>query len=362
MTFARYSVFFLALAFLSSCDLDKAAKMKGNLPKANGKPGHIIVVMDSAQWEGGVGKAVRSAFREQVYYLPREETVFSLSHIDPRDFQSILKKQKNLIFVTILGDKGKGNRKLKTYFTKESLEMIEKDPSLFMYAKKDEFAKGQEVLHLFGETEAVLKQNIANNKDLLTKHFTAIEEKRFYKSLYAAKVEMGISKHIKEKLNCEIKVPFGFEIALEDNDFVWLRNFSPDVDKSIFISWIDYTSEELFSQDSLLALRTKLSKPYILYKPEDKQSFLLTETENFDVFRKEINFKSHYAIELRGLWKVNNYYMGGPFLSYSVVDENRNRLYYIEAFLYSPGKPQRDHMRELETIIKTFNIAEPPAQ
>lgn len=335
--------------------------MKGNLPQANGKPGHIIVVMDSAHWEGGVGSALRSIFHEQVHYLPRNETRFTLSHIDPMDFQSILKKQKNIIFVTVLGDNSKGNRRLKKYFTNESLNMIEKDPSLFMYDKKDEFAQGQDVLHLFGESEAVLIQNLRSNKEKLQKHFLDIEEKRLYKSLYAAKIEKGISNHIKEKLNCEIKVPFGFEIALEDEKFIWLRNFSPDVDKSIFISWVEYTSESLFEQDSLLAMRTELSKPYILYKPEDEESYLLTETDNFDVFRKEVNFKGHYAIELRGLWKVNNYYMGGPFLSYSLVDENFGRLYYIETFLYSPGKPQRDHMRELETIIKTFDIAVSPA-
>ena len=361
MTLSRYLLFLLVVVYFSSCDLEKTARMKSNLPKANGKPGQIIVVMDSAQWEGKIGSSLRSTFHEQVPYLPREESLFSLSQIDPTDFQSILKKQKNIIFVTVLSDKGKANRKLKTYFTKESLKMIDEDPTLFMYAKQDEFAQGQEVLHLFGETEAVLLQNISAHKEKLQKHFLDIEEKRMYQSLYAAKVEKGIAKHINEKLNCEIKVPFGFEIALEGDDFVWLRNFSPDVDKSVFISWVDYTSEELFSLDSLLSIRTKVSKPYILYKPEDKESFMLTETDNFDVFRNEINFKGQYAIELRGLWRVNNYYMGGPFVSYAMVDESSNRLYYIEAFLYSPGKTQRDHMRELNTIIKTFNISQTPA-
>lgn len=361
MTYFRYLFLLVSVLYLSSCDLEKTAKMKANLPKANGKAGQIIVVMDSAQWEGKIGKAMRTTFHEQVPYLPRQESKFSLSHIDPTDFQSILKKQKNIIFVTVLDDKSKGSRKLKTYFTKESLKMIEDDPTLFMYAKQDEFAQGQEVLHLFGETEAVLLQNIEANKAILQKHFLDIEGKRLYKSLYAAKVEKGISSHIKDKLGCDLKVPFGFEIALEDDDFVWLRNFSPDVDKSIFISWKEYTSENMFSMDSLLALRTDLSKPYILYKPEDPESFMLTETANFDVFRKEINFKNHYAVELRGLWRVNQYYMGGPFVSYAMVDESSNRLYYIEAFLYSPGKPQRDYMRELDTIIKTFNVSQTPA-
>jgi hypothetical protein len=153
----------------------------------------------------------------------------------------------------------------------------------------------------------------------------------------------------------------GFEIAVEDDNFIWLRNFNPDVDKNVFISWVDYTSEDMFSLDSLIKLRTEISKPYILYKPEDHTSYLLTETEHFDISREEINFKGNYAVELRGLWKINNYYMGGPFISYSMVDKAGSRLYYIEAFLYSPGKPQRDYMRELETMIKTFNLLDSPA-
>jgi len=335
--------------------------MQSNLPKANGKPGEIIIVMDSSQWKGNPGKEVRATFSEHVYYLPREEPEFSLNQIDPIDFKSFLKLQKNIIFVTVLGDNSKGNRKLKKHFTKESLDMIEEDPTLFMYAKKNEFAQGQEILHLFGETEERLIENISKNRKKLQNHFIDIENKRFYKSLYTAKVVKGISKHTEKKLGCTLKVPFGFEIALEDSSFIWLRNFSPDVDKSIFISWVNYTSEEMFSLDSLLKLRTEISKPYILYKPEDPESYLLTETDNFEVFRKKINFKGQYAVELRGLWKVNKIYMGGPFVSYAMVDETTNRFYYIEAFLYSPGKAQRDHMRELDTIIKTFKVPVTPA-
>lgn len=361
MALSRYILILISFIYLTSCDLEKTANMKGNLPLANGKPGEIIVVMDSAQWEGKVGKELRSVFHESVPFIPREEPMFALNHIDPKDFQSILKVQKNIIFVTVLGDNGQGNRRLKAYFTPESLKMIKEDPSLFMFEKHDEFARGQEVLHLFGETEDILNNNLNANRAKLQQHFLAVEEKRSYKSLFEVKSEVGIEKHVKEKLQCDLMVPVGFEIAMEDNNFIWLRNFNPDVDKSVFISCVNYTSEEMFSLDSLLKLRTEISKPYILYKPEDPTSYMLTETDHFDVSRKEINFKGNYAIELRGLWKINNYYMGGPFISYAMVDKTNNRLYYIEAFLYSPGKPQRDNMRELETILRTFNVAVSPA-
>lgn len=361
MTLLRYIIILISITYLASCNLKETAQQYENLPKATGRPGEIIVVMDSALWEGKLGSALRRTFGEEVPYIPRQEPMFSLNYVRPEGFQSFLKTQKNIMYVTVFSDKSRGSKILKSYFTNESVKMIKEDSSLFMFTKQDEFAQGQEILHLFGQTPEILIQNLARNKEKLLKHFEKIEEDRLYKSLYSVKYEVGISNHIKDKLGCELKVPTGFEIGLEDDKFIWLRNFNPDVDKSIFISWVDYTSEDLFSLDSLLYLRTEISKPYILYKPEDPDSYLLTETDNFDVFRNEINFKGLYAVELKGLWKLNNYYMGGPFVSYSMVDESTNRLYYIEAFLYSPGQPQRDHMRELETILKTFRIAGMPA-
>jgi hypothetical protein len=357
MTLLRFLLIIILSVSMISCNLEQTAQRYENLPRATGKAGEIIVVMDSAMWQGNVGLKLRSTFGEIVPTIPRQEPMFSLNHIAPRDFQSFLKRQKNVMFVTVLGDNSKGNRILRSYFTNESLQMIEDDPSIFMYSKKDEFARGQEIMHLFGQTADVLIKNIDSNKDKLLDHYLKVEEDRLYSALYSAKYEQGISNHIKSKLGCELKVPLGFEIGLEDDSFIWLRSFSPDVDKSIFISWKDYSSEEMFSLDSLLLLRTELSRPHILYKPEDPESFLLTETDNFDIFRKEINFNGLYAVELKGLWKLNKYYMGGPFISYALVDESTNRLYYIEAFLYSPGQPQRDVMRELGTILKTFRVA-----
>ena len=356
MTFFRYLTILFSSIYLFSCNLEETARQHQNLPRAMGQQGEIFVVMDSAQWKGKVGIELRNIFGEIVPNIPRPEPLYDLRYFTPQNFQGFLMKQKNVMFVTVLGDKSRGNRRLKSYFTDESLKMIKEDPSLFMYAKKDEFARGQEVMHLFGETDEILVENLRKNKHKILSHFDKIEDQRIYNEFYSISYEKRISKIVKEKLGCELKVPAGFEIAIRTDDFFWLRNFSQEIDQSIFISWVDYTSEDLFSMDSLLHLRTEISKPYILYKPEDPDSYMLTETKNFEVFRKEINFKGLYAVELSGLWRTNKYYVGGPFISYSMVDEATNRLYYIEAFLSSPGKPQRDIMRELEVILKTFKV------
>jgi len=355
----QFVLYLVLLYFLASCDTD-TTKSK-NLPKASGKTGEIILVIDSATWHGAVGDEISDIFSEPIATLPRPEPLFDLNRIDPSNFASLFQKQKNIIIVSVINDNGRGNKKLRSLFTQESLEKIEKDSTIYMYSKKDEYALDQVVLYLFGKTDRNLIENLKKNKSKLQNFFLQVEANRLNKSIINTSAEKSLSNHIKDKFGCELQVPFGFDIALESDNFLWLRSYTSDADKNIFLSWVDYTSESLFSLDTLLKLRTEISKPYILYKPEDKESYMLTETKHFDVFRDELSFKDLYAVKLQGLWKVNKYTMGGPFISYAMVDESTRRLYYIEAFLYSPGKPQRDYMRELLAIINTFKVGKTPA-
>jgi len=350
--------FIAIVAFVFSCNLRETAKMKENLPKARGKQGQILVVIDSTQWQGIVGETTREVFQKIVPGLPREEPSFNLQYVDPIHFTSLLKVQQNIIFITILDSKLPGDRKLKKYFTGKSLKMIQEDSSIFKFTKKDDFAKGQEILHLFGKTEAQLVENLKENAQALRNIFNEIDQKRTYRALYNAKAEKGINKRIGEKFNSNMKIPYGYEIAMDEKDFMWIRNYNRNIDKNVFISWVPYRSKDQFALDSLIAIRERVARPYILYKPGDGESYMVTETKYRDVIRQEINFRSHYAVRLKGLWKLNKYTMGGPFISYAMVDESSNRLYYIEGFLYSPGASQREFMRELDVILRTFKPSE----
>ena len=45
-------------------------------------------------------------------------------------------------------------------------------------------------------------------------------------------------------------------------------------------------------------------------------------------------------------------------IRYERVDEKQGMLYYIEGFVYSPDRGQRELLRELETILHTFKVTE----
>ena len=62
------------------------------------------------------------------------------------------------------------------------------------------------------------------------------------------------------------------------------------------------------------------------------------------------------AYEIRGLWIVQNDFMGGPFINYALLDEAKNRVVVVEGFSYSPATKKRDFVFEMEAILKTIEI------
>ena len=60
-----------------------------------------------------------------------------------------------------------------------------------------------------------------------------------------------------------------------------------------------------------------------------------------------------YTIKTEGLWKLEGDFMGGPFVSYTLLDTRHNKIITIDGFLYAPSDTKRDLMRQVEAVIKT---------
>ena len=69
---------------------------------------------------------------------------------------------------------------------------------------------------------------------------------------------------------------------------------------------------------------------------------------------KPIAVKGEYAMETRGLWKMEHDAMGGPFVSHSRVDTLNNRVVVAEGFVYAPEKMKRGLIRRLEAALYTL--------
>ena len=325
------------------------------LPQANGEPGEIVLIMESNKWEGALGQEIRSIFRAPFPGLLQDEPKFNVIHIDPSQFNSVLKNAKNLMFVHSFDGSSRADQILSNYFTADSRQRIKDDPELFMYKQKNLFARNQQVLYLFQQTSEALLEHLKANPQQLLQFFTDAEKGRYHRALYNAPSVKGIEDKLLKDHDLYMKIPYGYQIAIETDNTIWLRRMDRKIDKNIFITYADYTSEQSFSTNQIIKFRDRKWRRFIL--GDDSLSYMVTEPlVPIDSF--SINLGKKYTVETRGVWKLNNNSMGGPFLGYTFVDQNLNRLYYIEGFVYSPGEAKRNTLRELETVLYTFQTAE----
>jgi hypothetical protein len=352
-------IFLLILSFLFSCTFSEKQRVE-NLPAATGKSGDIIVIMDSIQWKGELGNELRKILRQEVHGLPREEPLFNVIYVYPRKGYTLLTQIRNLVFVFTLDQHTSGSQIMKESFSEETLTKIRTDSTFFLATSQDEYSRGQEVMYLVGDTQENLIKHLRKNARYIQDYFNTAEKKRLQASLAKAATTKGITDQLRKENNFEIQVPFGFKVADKQADFVWLRLMDSRIDKNIFISWKPYTSEYQLLPDSLVYWRDEIAHKYLFEDPDNPESYLLTETTvPFKPLKAtQVNFNNKFAMELRGLWKTNTNTMGGPFISYGLIDEKRQILYYIEGFCFSPGKDQRETIRELEAILWSFKPSE----
>jgi Domain of unknown function (DUF4837) len=331
---------------------------KNSLAPAIGISGKINIIMTPEQWDGAIGTSLDSLFTQEMTVLPRPETIFKIRHVDPENVNSSMKRTRNLIFAFTLDDESEKSAIIKRMLTTETINQLKKDTSVFMKTISNVYATNQEVMYLFGPDEKTLAAKIKKNGQKLIDHFNYKERVRITKGLLNASATKNMTAMLEKERGYTIKIPYGYRLADNKDDFVWLRQINQLDDKDIFIARKKYTSEKDFKKENLIQYRNDICRKYLYEDPKKSDSYLLTETgaPDKEVLTREINFDGRYAVEMKGLWRSNRLTMGGPFMGIAFVDEKKGDFYYIEAFTYCPSKDQREIMRELETVLFSFKL------
>lgn len=330
-----------------------------SLPAATGKSGDMIILMDSLQWKGELGNEVRKIFAHEVNGLPRNESMFNVIWVHPSKKIKLLTQIRNLVYVFALDHAGAGTRAITDNLSPETLNTIKTDTSFYLVNKKNEYTRGQEVMYLFGNTSAQLLHHLKRDGQRIQEFFNNAEKQRMMASIQKTTSTKNHTDLLKKEYTISLHLPAGFKLAQKEKDFIWFRSPEAEIDKNFFVARKPYEREYQLLPDSILAWRESICRQYIFEDPDNQQSFITTEREiPFNPVRaKQVNFNGAFAMELRGLWRTNTKTMGGPFICYAFVNEADHFIYYLEGFVYSPGKPQRELIREMGAIAYTFQNA-----
>lgn len=319
------------LALLPGCE-GTGTQGKG-LMSSTGRSGEMLVVSSDKQWKGDLGDSLQSIFMASLECLPQNESIFSLLHVTTEKFNAIYQKQRNILHIDI------------------SDKYLEPKMSIV----KNKWASPQLIVYLSAKSEVEAIQVLSMKKQKIKELFLNSEIQRFQKA-QRAQQDRIIDKKLQKKYKLSMAVPKGFMVAISNEDFCWLRKETKYWGQSILIYIQDYKSTSMLANPYIISLRNQMTQQYVFGSLDS--SYMIVDEKYIPSQSEYFDFKGLYAIKTQGIWKMHGDFMGGPFLSYSLLDKSRNRIITIDGFLYAPTDDKRNLLRQIEAILLSSKIIE----
>lgn len=309
---------------LSSCRDDTKLRKK-----ITGKAGEVVVVIPKETWDSHAGETIRQTLAQPQISLPQPEPVFDLISVPPAAFKDIFKTSRNIVNVRI----------------SPSID------SAKVEFKKDIWAWPQAVVNISAKSAEDFNQVFNTNSGRIVAYLLKAERDRLMGN-YAKYSEKSVEPALK-KLNVELTVPVGFKVAKQGPDFMWMRYDTPEIMQGIAVYAFPYTSDSTFTEAYLLAKRDSVLEKYI--EGPSQGSYMVTE-HRLPATTNVFSYKNNYAAEIRGLWRVENDFMGGPFVSLAVLDASNNRVVVADGFVYAPRFDKRNYLRQVEAMLYSLKL------
>ncbi len=332
---------FIAIAtLLSAVGCDSFRSLTGTKKTAQGSPYEVLVVCDGREWESPLGEELRTVLGTPVEMLNQVEPMFDIVRITSRDFKHLLPSYRNI---------------LKVLCSPEVKETA-------ILAQYDVVASPQIVLTFQGpSTDAMVNYLKANGASLL--QVLEIAERNRTIEYARKQGAKALEKIVREEFDVEINIPNGYTFRAEGDDFVWLSNEYPVASQGFFIYRHPFKGKASITTEALVKARNEFAKR--IPGPSDG-SYMTTvkripnvEDDGYVDFmpqRKVVKINGREWIELRGFWEVEHDFMGGPFVSYTTLDERTGELLTLDCYVYSPKYGKRNFLRPLEHLVYGVNF------
>jgi hypothetical protein len=316
----------VVLFTLQSCKND-APVLHTNI---SGKANDLLVVISEDSWKSKPGELIKQTFAQFQYGLPQEESLFDIINIPPAAFKNIFKSNRNILQVTISS-------------TVTNPEVLIKDNA---------WAYPQAVVEINAQNTEQFEKLFNENNAKLLSYFLNAERKRITAN-YEKYYEKAVYNILDKNMGVTMKVPPGFVAAIQKEDFAWFRYETPEISQAIIVYTFPYTSDSTFTESYLNAKRDSVLKQYI--SSTAPGSYMTTEKRLPSLFRVTEHNKN-YAAETRGLWILENDFMGGPYIALDELDAVNQRVVSVFGYVYAPSKDKRNYLQQVESMVYSLKM------
>jgi hypothetical protein len=336
----RATALLMSLILLASCEDSPKPNRRDLLPGFVGKAGEVTVIMDDQFWNGRAGEVVKEFLATPVPGLPQYEPMFDFQRYSHADFDNLVKPSRNILFVDIRDN---------INYKDSKVQVI-----------REQFAKDQIVVSCTAMSEDEFIEEFRKTAHTIAEKINEAERNRLiqYNLTFGNK---DIGAYLTNSRGYSIDFYEQCSVTEEHKEFIWVHKITArpkdqqmhDVQQGILIYEYPYTDDSTFTKRFLLEKRDSILKKW-LPGPESG-SYMATETRFDEPQFKEFYHNEKYAVEIRGLWKMENAIMGGPFVSLTTYDEARGLIVTVEGFVFAPKFDKREYMREIEAVLRSFS-------
>ena len=345
-----FAVFIFFTFFLPNCSDQQRSGLR-SLPTALGSPTQTLLVVDS-DFDGTViGDSILFNFQAAYPLLPAPEPMLDLTVLKFDDFFGMKQQWRNIIFIANLDEPSAIVDFIKNTIGEEAVQNAKDNPDFNYAAQNDRWAKNQQVGFIFAHGEQQLADAISQRAEKIIEKVYESDKQMIKATTYSMGYNEGINTRLREDILIDLKVPGDYRMALDKDGYYWLRKETRKTDLGLLIRKLPYEGDLRVDEATILKLRNDFGKKYITSTGD---SYMTVDMENLTppVYYKQKEVNGNFTQEARGVWKMQNGFMGGAFISYLIYHEPTQSLLFLDGFIYAPEEQnKRKYIQRLKMIM-----------
>ena len=145
-------------------------------------------------------------------------------------------------------------------------------------------------------------------------------------------------------------------MANQSDGFAWIMKRTKDFDLNVLVHVEPYREQSQFEPDKIYNRLDTTMRRNVPTQAED--SYMGTE-RRVELTSRVVEFEGvQYAVETRGLWRSFGDFMGGPFVSYTLLSPDGKQLVELIGFVYCPRFDKRDYLMQVDGICRSIKWVE----
>jgi len=322
----------------------------------------ILVVGENISSNQEFQDTLKVLFAKAYPAIPQPESWFRLSIIDLNNFNYNEKGQKSILFIHLKNKSEELEELMEDVYTETVLEQVKASEERFIKTI-NVFAKPQHIGILSAKSISSAISLASSQRDELIDWYDRLESTYVYEKLYSDFGKNEMTKKLSKEFPFQIKVPENFEEVKFETSFAesnsslshlaWYRADSRKSASHIMLYSLPLPEGKNFNEQTIRRIKNMANRTYV--DMADSNVYMTIEDRlEVDVMPIEVQGRKGY--ELRGLWKVENDFKGGPFITRAVLDEDSRTIYIADGFIYAPTTRKKAFAKRIETALSTLSI------